>query len=127
MIPRPDAYHLCKALPIKTDNVWSFCVCQYFFDVIGPNYGTIEWEKAKESVKKNCPKGYTFEQIEAKSHLLVMNALKKRAETPKSNLGICPVCGKTRTENDVDKMYRLLGKVDFSTPCYRCALKKEGS
>ena len=95
--------------------------------VIIPNYGTIEWEKAKENVKKVCPNGYTFEQIEAKSHLLVMNALKKRAEKPSPDLGICPVCGKAWTENDVEKLHSLLGKVDASTPCYRCAFKEEVS
>jgi hypothetical protein len=100
MIVNKDHYTQCELMrtPGFTDPIThekhgpSFCVCAWFWDIASPTYYceisvdkngkpcTIsddnfpdvphEHEPSKDDVPKNCPKGYTWEQIDAKMKVL---------------------------------------------------------
>lgn len=53
-------YHECLAQPVEQGR---YCVCSYFFDIGG--FSSIkELEETRNNVDKQCPKGYSFEEIE---------------------------------------------------------------
>ena len=98
MILDSDGYILCELMPSEK----TFCVCELYFDICNPTIMTEasfdskgkislispfnfpdskemkeirERTKSEADVPKLCPKGFTYEQIEAKAEPLIQKFL----------------------------------------------------